>query len=180
MAPEGTPPSGRDRAKRIVGFALLAFAVAAFATALMKDGRESEVGASCRLVAPAPTNAAPAEVRQPVSVDDALTVYYFHGTRRCPTCNRIESLVRETVEADFKAEINAGRVRVESVNVDEGANSHFVNEYALAFSMVVMRRGSRHERFDDVWKLVRDESAFRAYIADGVKRFLSDGGEARS
>ena len=49
-----------------------------------------------------------AEASQPA--DDAVTVYYFHGNMRCPTCRAIESQAHETVQSDFASQLDSGEV----------------------------------------------------------------------
>ena len=38
----------------------------------------------------------------------ALEVYYFHGTKRCPTCLAIEEETRKTLEESYKDDIQKG------------------------------------------------------------------------
>lgn len=110
----------------------------------------------------------------PVDASRAETVvYYFHGTMRCPTCLKMEQYAREAVEKAFVAEINAGRIAWQALNYDEPANEHFLKEYGLTASAIVVvswtHAGTATWRsLDRIWDLVGDEAAFKAYVVEAV------------
>jgi len=114
----------------------------------------------------------PADARRAGTV-----VYYFHGTMRCPTCLRMERYAREAVEQNLGAEIDAGLVEWHSVNYDEPANEHFLKEYGLTASALVIvsqaQSGADSWRnLDRIWGLVSDETAFRAYVVEEVTAMM--------
>jgi len=105
-------------------------------------------------------------------------VYYFHGTMRCPTCLRMERYAHEAVEEALGAEIDAGLVEWQSVNYDEPVNEHFVQEYGLSASaLVVVSTGERStsdwRSLERIWDLSGDELAFKTYVVDSVRSMLS-------
>ncbi len=106
--------------------------------------------------------AAPATVPESVSSNE-LKVYYFHGTKRCMTCNTIEQLARETAEK-YK------NVKFISVNIEEPQNEHFVRDFQLVSRSVVMERNGKFERFNQVWELVRRPEDFKKYLDEGIER----------
>jgi len=107
-----------------------------------------------------------------------VLVYYFHRTQRCPTCRAIESYAREAVEQAFPAELESGRVEWHTVNLDEPGQSHFVDDYQLTFStlVVVAKDGGSQtswRNLSDVWGLVRGQRAkYDAYVRDAVAEYL--------
>ena len=108
---------------------------------------------------------------------DGVTVINFHGKQRCRTCIRIGDLAKKIVTEDLAAAGQAGKLHWEHLNYDEPANAHFVKEYELVSSTVVATlwkdgREITWRRLDDVWDLVGDEAAFRAYIASNVNELL--------
>lgn len=145
-------------AKRLAGILLLCFAVASLGWAIYR-----ETAARTALAAVQPAVPVPA-------ADKTLTVYYFHGNQRCPTCRRIEELTRKTLETDFPAKLKSGDIVFESVNLDEPRNEHFIADFALDSKIVVMRKGSKFTAFPEVWTLVRNPEAFSTYIRDGVEK----------
>jgi hypothetical protein len=116
-----------------------------------------------------------AEIARPAIV----TAYYFHGDMRCPTCLKMEQFAREAVEQEFKTEIDEGAVAWQAVNYDETANEHFVSEYQLSASAVVLVAGSeigegQWRNLDRIWNLVSDEHAFKDYVVESVREMLQE------
>lgn len=108
---------------------------------------------------------------------DGVTVINFHGEKRCRTCVGIGELARKTIDDGFADEEKAGKVRWEKINYDEPANAHFVKDYSLVSSTVLVtlwKNGKevKWNRLDAVWDLVGDEAAFKAYIVQNVRELL--------
>jgi hypothetical protein len=106
-----------------------------------------------------------------------VVVYYFHGNTRCVTCRTIENFTRAAVGNGFPDELKNGLIEFRSVNVEEPANEHFVQDYQLVTRSVVLARfsGARQEKWknmDRVWELVRDNDSFARYIQTQTKMFL--------
>ena len=109
-----------------------------------------------------------------------LVAYYFHGTMRCPTCLKMEQYAREAIEEKYASEIDNGRVSWEAVNYDEPANEHFLKEFELvASTLVVVSNGPSDKRtwrkLERTWDLVGDEAAFKRYVVDEVTALLGSG-----
>ncbi|HSM52482.1 MAG TPA: nitrophenyl compound nitroreductase subunit ArsF family protein [Thermoanaerobaculia bacterium] len=100
---------------------------------------------------------------------DGVLVRYLHTTGRCVTCKKIEEYAAAAVRDGFAAEIAAGQVVWESVNIDEPAFRDLVKRYQLFTKTVVVSRieGGQEvswKRLDEVWQLVRDREAFFRYV----------------
>jgi hypothetical protein len=108
-----------------------------------------------------------------------LVAYYFHGTFRCPTCLKMEKYASEAIEESFDGEVQSGRVQWQAVNYDEPANEHFVKQYELVASALVLVSGQadvqRWQKLERIWDLVGDEPAFKNYVIDEVKNILRSG-----
>ena len=112
-----------------------------------------------------------------VPVTERVVVYYFHRTARCPTCRMIEAYTREALSVAFAAEIERGNLEIQSINLDEPQNEHFVQDYQISSSTVVAAAFSNSNRgpwrrLDRVWQLVRTQPAFFDYIQREVKELL--------
>ncbi len=110
--------------------------------------------------------------------DHRVIVYYFHGEYRCGTCKRIEQLTKEAVTESFVNEIRTGLVELKVVNVDEKENSHFSKDYKLFTKSVVVSdivngKEQQWKNLQKVWELVRNEEAFKEYIRNEIKAYLS-------
>lgn len=107
----------------------------------------------------------------------AVVLYYFHGTRRCNTCEKIESYAQLAIEDNYAAELESGTLLWKPLNTDEPDNAHFVTDFGLVSSSLVvveMNGGEvvRHRVLQDAWTLVRDEPRFIQYVRRSVHEFL--------
>lgn len=67
-----------------------------------------------------------------------LSVYYFHATKRCVTCNAVENNAVALLEENFKTELDNGAIKFVSFNIDEEANKELVEKYEVAFSTLLI------------------------------------------
>ena len=105
------------------------------------------------------------------------TVYYFHGTKRCYTCNNMEKFTKEAMEKAYPKEVAAGTIQFRSVNVDKPENEHFVTRFNMRGKVVVLtwpdKDGKlRFKKLDKVWTHIRSKDAFITYIQAGMKEFF--------
>ena len=151
-------PRRKDSAlRRIAGVSLVAFALVGLVWPFLRGNTEKQ--SILETV--------------PQSHTNATVVYYFHGTQRCMTCNKIEELARSAVEEGFAEELDAGRLSVESVNVDDPANEHFIRDFQLTARTVVVAKGKDYKHLDKTWQLVHDEDAFRKYAQENIAAMLA-------
>jgi len=153
--------------KYIVTAALLAFVAVSVVFLLVKERRAG----TSETVAPA--ESAPA-------VPASTVVYYFHGTRRCPTCRKLEAYTNEAVTTGFAGDIKAGTIAWQAINTDEPGNEHYVKDYVLStksviLSAVVDGKETRWKNLPRIWDLVGDKAAFIAYIQEEIRTFQEGG-----
>lgn len=124
-------------------------------------------------------HAGPAETsaEADAEADAEVVLYYFHGTRRCNTCRTIESYAQEAVEGKFKDALQAGTLNWTVLNTDESDNAHFVKDFSLVSSSLVLVEVDggevvRHQVLQDAWTLVRDKPRFIEYIQGSVGEYL--------
>ncbi|MGN0854951.1 MAG: nitrophenyl compound nitroreductase subunit ArsF family protein [Kiritimatiellia bacterium] len=145
--------------RKAIGIALALFALGAVALQIIRERKAGAEAPNSADIA-APTN----------SVGKTVTeVFYFHGNRRCHTCNGIEALLRETIGENCQEGLADGSVRFISVNIDERANEHFVRDFRLSSRIGVIRRGTRVIRLDQVWELAHDPQSFREYVTQKLR-----------
>jgi hypothetical protein len=125
-------------------------------------------------------SAAPQKPKAPTAVAAApaaspgILVYYFHATTRCATCRTIEAYAKETVTSKFASDLQARRLEWRTVNVEEPANRHFIQDFQLYTRSVVVVDAKSPKRFkilDRVWQLVRDKAAFQRYVEQEIRAF---------
>ncbi|NOS83716.1 MAG: hypothetical protein HOP31_01120 [Ignavibacteria bacterium] len=106
-----------------------------------------------------------------------ILAYYFHPTARCVTCRNIEAY---SIEAINEWEEKSGRKVVwKELNIEDSVNEHYVTEYNLEFSSLVIARftGGRKDKWknlEDTWKLVNDKKSFKKYVKFELNQFLKN------
>lgn len=106
-----------------------------------------------------------------------VVLYYFHTNRRCNTCLSIESFAQEAVESKFKEALRAGTLHWTVLNTDESENAHFIKDFGLVSSSLVLVAVDggevlRYEILQDAWTLVRDKPRFIEYVQGSVGELL--------
>ncbi|MFC1553623.1 nitrophenyl compound nitroreductase subunit ArsF family protein [candidate division KSB1 bacterium] len=104
-------------------------------------------------------------------------VYYFYTNDRCETCEKIERLTSETVKSGFENELSSGSLIWKTVNTDDEGNHHFLEDYDLYTKSVILARfrngkQTTWKNLEDIWALTEDETSFKTYITDEIKKFL--------
>lgn len=155
--------------KTIIRFVLLAVVAIAIAAWARKEFGPAKLANKGDVSAPVPATTRP----------DGVTVINFHGAKRCRSCIGIGELAQKTIDEDFPDEKQSGRIHWEHVNYDEPANAHFVKDYELVSSTVLVTlwkdgKELKWKRLDGVWDHLGDEPAFRAYIANGLRDLLKE------
>lgn len=116
---------------------------------------------------------ATAHSEQADTLQNGVMVYYFITNIRCPTCIRIENQTRETVASYSKRP-----VEFRLVNTDIPRNKHFIRDYQLTNSTVVVaafRNGQllQWDKRDGVWNLFEEKAAFVSYLSESINAMLT-------
>ena len=106
-----------------------------------------------------------------------MVVYYFHATQRCATCMAIESYSKEILGTKYGAQLKAGVIQWQVVDVEQPKNRHFIQEYRLVSpSVVVVRiengKRGRWQTLDKTWTLVRKKGEFVQYVQSNINKLL--------
>lgn len=143
------------------------------------DGHKAEASDK-KEVTPATekAKASPAEV-QKKQEGIKVVAYYFHGNVRCPTCMKLEEYSGEAINQGFSDEIKKGSLEFKSVNIDEGSNSHFVQDYqlvtrSLVISKIENGKEVKWKNLDMIWNLVRDHDKYIEYVKEETKKMIED------
>lgn len=111
--------------------------------------------------------------------DRAITVFYMHATIRCVTCNTIEEMTRELVDAQFGKELAEGIIHWQDVDFQK--NESLARQFDVVSSCVVVARMkgdtvADFKRLDDVWTLMNEPPAFNAYVSTAIQSLLAEAG----
>ncbi|MBT3423583.1 MAG: thioredoxin [Bacteroidetes bacterium] len=69
-----------------------------------------------------------------------LKVYYFHGERRCFTCNSIEKHTKTTLDTYFAKEIEKGLITYEVINIDKAENKAIARKFNVISSSLFIEK----------------------------------------
>jgi hypothetical protein len=127
---------------------------------------------------PKATGDAPKAVADPNAAPDKIVVYYFHATRRCPTCLGIQDNIEQTINEKFADETTAGKLSFEELNFEEDANKHFVDEYQLSFSTMIVAAQAggktvKWENAEKVWEYAHTPPDLKAYVEKMIRTYLN-------
>jgi hypothetical protein len=162
------------------GFRRVAFFVVAavFAVPLGACGEKSADAASVVKSAESASKTSAAKSEKPPSMQpDKVKVYYFHGTRRCPTCLGIQKSIGEAIDDSFKKELEAGMLEFEEVNFEEAANKHFIEVFQLTFSTMIVAAQAGDETIEwenarKVWDHAHNPSELKNYVKSTIRKYL--------
>lgn len=69
-----------------------------------------------------------------------VKVYYFHGTRRCATCNAVEKVTREALNEYYQ-----DKIEFQSINRELDKNMKMVRKYKISSSTLIIVNGDKVE-----------------------------------
>lgn len=65
-------------------------------------------------------------------------VYYFHNTRRCPTCMAIEKETKKVLDELFSDELKNGEIVFKSCNAEDKENKELVKKLGVTGSALIV------------------------------------------
>jgi hypothetical protein len=147
---------------------LFVLVLASFVGALPPAARCAGPEADADSAAPADTTALPHRV----------LAYYFHTTKRCASCRKIEMYTTEAIQTAFGKDLAEGRLVYQVVNIEEKGNEHYVKDYELFTKAVVLveerpEGPASWKNLPKVWELLHDKEKFIRYIQEETRAYLS-------
>lgn len=67
-----------------------------------------------------------------------LEIIYFHTTKRCITCNAVESKAKSLLDENFKTQLDNGDITFKSLNIDKSENEAITEKYQVSFSTLLL------------------------------------------
>ena len=107
-----------------------------------------------------------------------VIAYYFHTTKRCVSCRKIEAYSQEAIETGFPEDLKSGRLVWRVVNIEEKGNEHFVKDYQLYTKSLILvdeRDGKQAawKNLPKVWEYLNDKAKFVHYVQEETRAFLT-------
>lgn len=110
---------------------------------------------------------------------NAVLVYFIHGRAKCPTCDLMLAHTRSALETSFPEETRSGRLRLVPVDVEKPGNEHFMEDFDLFTTSVVLysRKGEGKARWKNLaraWELAENGESYKTYFIAEVRRFIEE------
>jgi hypothetical protein len=104
--------------------------------------------------------------------------YYFHGSSRCNTCKSVEKFTQEMIKEDFSSYAKDGSLVFLSVDLDEDENEHFIDEFNLESSSLILvkyvdGKPTDWTNLEEIWDVAKDKKTFVTYAIKETKKFLN-------
>lgn len=93
---------------------------------------------------------------QTVNKYAGIEVYYFHGTRRCDTCNAVEKVAQEALKQYF-----GDQLMLKSINREEAKNRALVMKYQIAGQALIIVKGDKKIDLTTIAFMNAERSPFR-------------------
>lgn len=106
------------------------------------------------------------------TADSSIQIFYFHGKRRCPACNRIQQITEETYAKYKQNPI----INYYEVDIDNSENMPLAEKYKVTgSSLVVNVKGKPNDLTFEAFALALDEPdslkiLLYDVIAQGLKK----------
>jgi hypothetical protein len=85
-----------------------------------------------------------------------VEVYYFHNTRRCATCQAVESVTKETLEEFYPEQMKNGEIIFQSLNIEEDENEVLARELDISGqTLLFIKDGEKKDLTNDAFMHAR-------------------------
>lgn len=145
-----------------------------------KSDAKPAVSPTVAKAAPVETGKADSLAATPAdTVAHKIIAYYFHTTRRCPSCKKIEAYSDEAIRTGYDDQLKKGQLEWRVVNTDEPGNEHYVDDYQLYTKSLVLShveggKQTKWKNLDKVWELLGDKDGFMKYVQDEIKAISAE------
>jgi hypothetical protein len=179
-----TPAPRNGRATTVLRVVLIAFVMTAVTVLIVREvrSRTTQTPGTSTTVStpstPSPSDSGVIPSSGETSIPaTGVVAYYFHTTARCTSCLTIEKWTAEAIQTAFATELTDGTLTWRVVDVEEAANTHFIEDYQLVSKSVVLVRYTngkpgKWENLQKVWQLLGDQTVFQDYIKSSTRSFL--------
>ena len=87
-------------------------------------------------------NAQTSQDQKSAAVDtDELQVYYFHFTKRCATCNAVETETKVALEMFYSDQVKGGTIAFSSLNLEEDDGKTMAQQLNVSGQTLILVKG---------------------------------------
>lgn len=101
-----------------------------------------------------------------------VVVYYFHNTRRCATCQSVESVTKETLEDTYPEEMKKGEIIFQSLNIEDGENEALIKELEISGqTLLFIKNSEKKDMTNDAFMYARSNPD---KLKKKIQQFIGD------
>ena len=108
------------------------------------------------------------------SIDnEIIEVYYFHNTRRCATCEAIESVTKSALEESYPEQMKKGTITFQSLNLEDDVNEPLARElHVSGQTLLFVKNDKKKDLTNDAFLYARtNPDKFQEKIIKTVDSF---------
>jgi len=101
-----------------------------------------------------------------------VEVYYFHNTRRCATCQAVESVTKETLEESYPEEMKNGEIIFQSLNIEDNENDAIVKALDISGqTLLFIKNDEKKDLTNDAFMYARSNPD---KLKKKIQQFIGD------
>jgi hypothetical protein len=118
-----------------------------------------------------------AQDKEPLNNSEQLSnavvnVYYFHNTRRCATCQTVESVTKETLEKTYPEELKKGLIIFKSLNIEDDENKALAKELDISGqALLLIKEDQRKDLTNEAFMYARSNPD---KLKKEIQQFIGD------
>lgn len=146
----------QNRLKLLISWFLVVFIVSALATQIVLSLRKKE----------------------PPVIPEGNNLVFSHARVRCPTCLRLEKLIRQTLDEHFAEENHSEAIKFTNLEYDAPENREFAERFHIGTATIILleqENGTikRHRELEsEVWETQNSDEKFREMLLAALKEFF--------
>ena len=87
---------------------------------------------------------------------EKVEVYYFHNTRRCTTCQAVESVTKNSLEELYPEQMKKGEIAFVSLNIEDDANEALARKLKVSGqTLLILKDGKKKDLTNDAFMYAR-------------------------
>ena len=97
-----------------------------------------------------------ADNKESVIDNETIEVYYFHNTRRCATCEAVESVTKSTLEETYPEQMKMGTITFQSLNLEDDVNEPLATElHVSGQTLLFVKNDKKKDLTNDAFMYAR-------------------------
>ncbi len=102
---------------------------------------------------------------------DRIDIYYFHRTKRCSGCLKLEKMMNKIIENKYQKEISSGIINYMTINVEK--EEEYVKKYNLVMPGITIdaiknNKTLYHKNLEKAWQVKNNKDKFKQFIEKNI------------